>query len=137
MTGIGRDGHVQTESALPSLEDNVHDRGGKAIEARTSTAHDPCGGGPTWDGADGRKIDIGSPPGPLPIPPLDPPPKGESLMITGDGEALETEQARIERLGRERPAKFKSAGAELAFCYSIIASQFMAVRFPLFAIGDR
>ena len=40
----------------------------------------------------------------------------------------ESERVRIERLGRERPAKFKSFGAELAFCYSIIASQFMAVR---------
>ena len=137
MTGIGRDGHVQTESALPSLEDNAHCGGETGIEARTSTGHDPCGGGPPWDGADGQKIDIGSPPEPLHTPPLNPPPKGESLMITGDGEALETEQARIERLGRERPAKFKSAGAELAFCYSIIASQFMAVRFPLFAIDDR
>lgn len=44
-----------------------------------------------------------------------------------DEEAPESEHARIERLGRERPAKFKSFGAELAFCYSIIASQFMAV----------
>jgi len=39
----------------------------------------------------------------------------------------ESEEARIERLGRERPAKFKSVGAELAFCYAILASQFMAV----------
>ncbi len=46
----------------------------------------------------------------------------------GDGEALESDRARIERLGRERPPQFKSLGAELAFCYSIIASQFMAVR---------
>ncbi|KAL2056888.1 hypothetical protein ABVK25_002627 [Lepraria finkii] len=128
MTGIGRDGHVQTESALPSLEDNAHD-GENGIEACTSTGHDPCGGGPPWDGADGRKTEIGSPPEPLHTPPLHPPPKGESLMITGDGEAVESKQARIERLGRERPAKFKSAGAELAFCYSIIASQFMAEYF--------
>jgi len=42
-------------------------------------------------------------------------------------EVLESESARIERLGRERPTKFKSFGEELAFCYSIIASQFMAV----------
>ncbi len=41
--------------------------------------------------------------------------------------AWESEKARIECLGRDRPAKFKSFGAELAFCYSIIASQFMAV----------
>lgn len=44
-----------------------------------------------------------------------------------DGEESETEQARIERLGRERPAKFKSMWAEIFFCYSILASQFMAV----------
>ena len=39
----------------------------------------------------------------------------------------ETERQRIERLGRERPAKLKSLGAEVFFCYSVIASQFMAV----------
>ena len=49
------------------------------------------------------------------------------IKLASDEEALESEHARIERLGRERPAKFKSFGAELAFCYSIIASQFMAV----------
>ena len=49
------------------------------------------------------------------------------FKIHGDEEAPESQKARIERLGRERPAKFKSFGAELAFCYSIIASQFMAV----------
>ena len=37
------------------------------------------------------------------------------------------EKARIDRLGRERPAKFKSIWAEVAFCYSIIASMIMAV----------
>lgn len=39
----------------------------------------------------------------------------------------ETERQRIERLGRERPAKLNSLGAEVFFCYSVIASQFMAV----------
>lgn len=48
-------------------------------------------------------------------------------VAPADEEAPESEQARIERLGRERPAKFKSFGAELAFCYSVIASQFMSV----------
>ena len=47
-----------------------------------------------------------------------------------DGEELETEEARIERLGRQRPAKFKSLWAEIFFCYSILASQFMAVYLP-------
>ena len=64
---------------------------------------------------------------PVQVPHLDLPSKRESLTIPGTEEVIESEQARIERLGRERPAKFKSLGAELAFCYSIIASQFMAV----------
>ena len=46
----------------------------------------------------------------------------------GDEEAQESDRAHFDRLGRERPAKFKSFGAELAFCYSVIASQFMTVR---------
>lgn len=41
----------------------------------------------------------------------------------------ESEQERIERLGRERPPNFKTLWAEIGFCYSILASQFMAVRF--------
>lgn len=61
------------------------------------------------------------------MPPPDLPDKNENLPVPGEEEVIESEQARIERLGRERPAKFKSLGAELAFCYSIIASQFMAV----------
>jgi len=47
--------------------------------------------------------------------------------VRREEEAPESESARVERLGRERPTKFKSFGEELAFCYSIIASQFMAV----------
>jgi len=39
----------------------------------------------------------------------------------------ESEEAHIERLGRERPENFKSFGAELAFCYAVLASQFMCV----------
>ena len=39
----------------------------------------------------------------------------------------ETEEQRVERLGRERPAQFKSVWAEVLFVYSILASQFMAV----------
>ena len=61
------------------------------------------------------------------VPPPDLPNKDGNLPVPGEEEVIESEQARIERLGRERPAKFKSLGAELAFCYSIIASQFMAV----------
>ena len=40
---------------------------------------------------------------------------------------FEEEKARIERLGRERPANFKSIWSEVAFCYSIVASIIMAV----------
>ena len=61
-------------------------------------------------------------------------PFGNSARQQGNGlqsgEEIESEHARIERLGRQRPTKFKSFGAELAFCYSIIASQFMAVSSP-------
>lgn len=55
--------------------------------------------------------------------------KSAEVVVPGDEEAPESDRARIERLGRERPARFKSFGAELAFCYSVIASQFMSVRF--------
>lgn len=54
--------------------------------------------------------------------------KTAEIAKAGDGEALELDRARIEHMGRERPAKFKSLGRELTFCYSIIASQFMSVR---------
>ena len=49
-------------------------------------------------------------------------------MSTPDsGLDMESKRAHIEKLGRERPAKFKTALAEILFCYSVIASQFMAV----------
>ena len=54
--------------------------------------------------------------------------KPAEIVAPGDEEAQESDQAHFDRLGRERPAKFKSFGAELAFCYSVIASQFMTVR---------
>ena len=65
-----------------------------------------------------------------PIEPLQDLPQSKSAEIAslGDEEAPESDLAHIGRLGRERPAKFKSFGAELAFCYSVIASQFMSVR---------
>lgn len=34
----------------------------------------------------------------------------------------------IEMLGRQRPAVFKTAWAEYGFCFSLLASAFMAVR---------
>lgn len=50
-------------------------------------------------------------------------------MVEGGGQhkSEESEPQRTERLGRERPAKLKSLGAEIFFCYSVIASQFMTV----------
>lgn len=74
-----------------------------------------------------------------PTEPLQDLPQGKSAEITilGDEEASESDRARIERLGRERPEKFKSFGAELAFCYSVIASQFMAVRLVLALLVQR
>jgi len=55
----------------------------------------------------------------------------ETGKASGDEEAPESEAAHLERLGRERPTKFQSTWAEVAFCYSIIASQFMAASLSL------
>ena len=54
--------------------------------------------------------------------------KSAEIEDVGDREAPELDRASIERMGRERPTKFKSFGAELTFCYSVIASEFMIVR---------
>ena len=136
MAGIelGKDLQIKSSSAPPK-GDITKDRE-QSHEACSLRGNDPRRNSRSWDSADVGKNDIGSPPKSLHTLPVDPAPKSEGLTITGDGEALETERARIERLGRERPAKFQSVGAELAFCYSIIASQFMAVRFLSFAISD-
>lgn len=42
-------------------------------------------------------------------------------------EVEETEQQRLDRLGREKPPQFYSFWSELFFVYSIIALQFMVV----------
>lgn len=34
----------------------------------------------------------------------------------------------LEKLGRQRPEAFRTAFAEIAFCFSLLASMFMAVR---------
>lgn len=59
---------------------------------------------------------------------------GEEMATAGDEEAPEADRARIERLGRDRPPRFKSLGAELAFCYSVIASPIMSVRYVAAAL---
>lgn len=47
-----------------------------------------------------------------------------------DHHALEeTPAAHLDRLGRERPAKFKSAWAEFGFCYSVLMSQVLTEYF--------
>lgn len=45
---------------------------------------------------------------------------------------FETSEARIERLGRERPEKFKSSWAEAGFVFSVVMSQVLTVRRPLY-----
>ncbi|MCJ1437827.1 hypothetical protein MMC27_007214 [Xylographa pallens] len=50
----------------------------------------------------------------------------------GDGvkaDTVENPQARIERLGRERPLVFKTRWSEIGFCFSILASMIMAEYF--------
>lgn len=42
-------------------------------------------------------------------------------------EGEESTQALIERLGRQRPAKFKTIWTEIGFCFSLLASMVMAV----------
>lgn len=50
-------------------------------------------------------------------------------MALDDGRVEgESMQARIERLGRVRPAKFKTVWTEIGFCFSLLASMVMAVR---------
>lgn len=39
----------------------------------------------------------------------------------------ETHEARIERLGRQRPEKFRTLWAEIGFVFSIVMSQVMTV----------
>lgn len=40
----------------------------------------------------------------------------------------ESEEARLERLGRERPDKFSSLWAEVGFVFSVVMSQILVVR---------
>lgn len=40
---------------------------------------------------------------------------------------IEDSEARLERLGRERPPCFSSCWSELTFCFSIVMSQILAV----------
>lgn len=52
---------------------------------------------------------------------------GQAIVeIENGGE--ESTQARIERLGRQRPVKFRTVWTEIGFCFSLLASMVMAVR---------
>jgi hypothetical protein len=46
------------------------------------------------------------------------------------GEEEESQAARIERLGRERPKEFKTIWAEIGFIFSIAMSQVLTVKAP-------
>ena len=61
---------------------------------------------------------------------IDSSPRNQKNPKDVEGAGVEEEKARIERLGRERPANFKSIWSEAAFCYSIVASMIMAVGRP-------
>ncbi|KAK5013500.1 hypothetical protein LTR60_003835 [Cryomyces antarcticus] len=50
----------------------------------------------------------------------------EDIQRSGDNVA-ETPEARIERLGRERPDTFRSKWAEVGFCFSVAMSQALAI----------
>lgn len=49
---------------------------------------------------------------------------GQEMVGSEGGESME---ARIERLGRQRPSKFKTIWTEIGFCFSLLASMVMAV----------
>lgn len=59
------------------------------------------------------------------VPPKIPP----SGVARGPAEDEESESARLDRLGRQRPAQFPSIYSEIAFAYSIVASQMLAEYF--------
>jgi hypothetical protein len=70
-----------------------------------------------------------------PLPNTNPPTVDDIVFvahqISGAGSKVddeETPQARIERLGRERPEKFKTIWAEIGFVFSIAMSQVLTVR---------
>ena len=49
------------------------------------------------------------------------------MVFQDEGPGGEDMQARVERLGRERPAIFKTLWREVGFCFSLLASMVMAV----------
>ncbi|KAI9808717.1 MAG: hypothetical protein M1825_003869 [Sarcosagium campestre] len=58
-------------------------------------------------------------------PELPSPPQGDDRSDL-EQHQLESDRARIERLGRERPAQFNSAWKEIGFCFSVFMSELLA-----------
>jgi hypothetical protein len=71
-----------------------------------------------------------------------------SIYLSLDGEAEDgrilkmdehdrpvPDKTTLERLGRERPATFPNKWIELCFCFSLLASELLAVCLPSFYIG--
>ena len=127
MTTHEENGNVESIQPQVALIDNLQEKINKGMEdlsLKQASREDT-----KLDGKELGKLENNNEPSrePVQVPQSGLPSKNENLAVPGGEELIESDQARIERLGRERPAKFKSLGAELAFCYSIIASQFMAV----------
>ena len=127
MTTHEENGHAESTQPQVTLVDNLQDkihRGMEDLSLKRASREDT-----NLNRKEPGKLENDDEPSrePVQVSQLGLPSKNENLAVPGGEELIESEQARIERLGRERPAKFKSLGAELAFCYSIIASQFMAV----------
>lgn len=59
---------------------------------------------------------------------ITPPPKNKENKLNGDAPAVEeSEEARMERLGRQRPEVFGSIWSEIGFVFSISMSQVLTV----------
>jgi hypothetical protein len=55
-------------------------------------------------------------------------PRAEPEEMSRGHHDEESEEARIERLGRQRPACFDTWLSEYTFCFSVVMSQILAVR---------
>lgn len=53
-----------------------------------------------------------------------------AIELVTRNQNVEDVQAQVEKFGRQRPEVFKTIWHELGFCFSLLASMLMAVRFP-------
>jgi hypothetical protein len=53
----------------------------------------------------------------------------EVLTVEPNASSGESAKARVERLGRQRPEKFKSLGAEVGFIFALSMSQVLSVNY--------